>query len=109
MMGNAADPTSSSEASSIWTARGRRIPQNETRAARRTVRVGETADAKRSGKEFVADRCSMTAGSRWLAVVLGGEISAEAEREAAAQAGHPAAKESAEQLNRASTEQINQA
>jgi uncharacterized BrkB/YihY/UPF0761 family membrane protein len=35
-----------------------------------------------------------------LAVLLGGEINAEAEREAAAQAGHPAAKESADQLNR---------
>jgi membrane protein len=44
-----------------------------------------------------------------LAVLLGGEINAEAEREAAAQAGHPAAKESAEQLNRASTEQTNRA
>jgi membrane protein len=44
-----------------------------------------------------------------LAVLLGGEINAEAEREAAAQAGHPAAKESAEQLNRASTEQIKRA
>jgi len=44
-----------------------------------------------------------------LAVLLGGEINAEAEREAAAQAGHPAAKESAGQLNRASTEQIKRA
>jgi len=44
-----------------------------------------------------------------LAVLLGGEINAEAEREAAAQAGHPAAKESAGQLNRASIEQIKRA
>jgi membrane protein len=41
-----------------------------------------------------------------LAVLLGGEINAEAEREAAAQAGHPAAQESAEQLNQASPGQI---
>jgi membrane protein len=44
-----------------------------------------------------------------LAVLLGGEINAEAEREAAAQAGHPAAQESAEQISQASTEQLNQA
>jgi membrane protein len=34
-----------------------------------------------------------------IAVLLGGEINAEAEREAAAQAGHPQARASAQQLN----------
>ena len=34
-----------------------------------------------------------------LAVLLGGEVNAESEREAAAQAGHPQAKASAEQLH----------
>jgi membrane protein len=37
-----------------------------------------------------------------IAVLLGGEINAEAEREAAAQAGHPQARAGAEKLNRAS-------
>ena len=36
-----------------------------------------------------------------IAVLLGGEINAEAEREAAAQAGHPQAQAGAEKLNRA--------
>ena len=36
-----------------------------------------------------------------LAVLLGGEINAEAEREAAAPAGHPQAQASAQQLNTA--------
>ena len=35
-----------------------------------------------------------------IAVLLGGEINAEAEREAAAQAGHPRAKASAEGMQR---------
>jgi membrane protein len=36
-----------------------------------------------------------------IAILLGGEINAEAEREAAAQAGHPQAQAAAEKLNRA--------
>jgi membrane protein len=36
-----------------------------------------------------------------LAVLLGGEINAESEREAAAQAGHPGAKASAERVEKA--------
>ena len=36
-----------------------------------------------------------------LAVLLGGEINAESEREAAAQAGHPQARASAEEINKA--------
>ena len=36
-----------------------------------------------------------------LAVLVGGEINAESEREAAAQAGHPQAQASAEQVNKA--------
>jgi uncharacterized BrkB/YihY/UPF0761 family membrane protein len=35
-----------------------------------------------------------------LAVLIGGEINAESEREAAAQAGHPHAQTSAEELRR---------
>jgi uncharacterized BrkB/YihY/UPF0761 family membrane protein len=34
-----------------------------------------------------------------IAVLLGGEINAEAEREAAAQAGHPQAQSTAQELN----------
>jgi hypothetical protein len=48
----------------------------------------------------------MTAGSlayhlTGIAVLLGGEINAEAEREAAAQAGHPQAQSGAGQLDQA--------
>jgi membrane protein len=68
MMGNAADPAPSSEASVDVDRKGQAIPpQNETPGGPDTpLELGETGwrhTLKRAGKEFVADRCSMTAGS----------------------------------------------